>query len=410
MKNKILWIINEYAGSIYHGMEFRHYYLAIRLQELGYRVVIISGSYSHLYQKQPDCKSIVEHEVIDGIDYYWIRVINYGASTSKKRILKWFQFSSKLFLLGFINIQKPDYILLSPMATLPVVPGYLLAKLKKSKFLIEIKDIWPLTLMEIGGYSKHNPFIWTLRKFEVFGLTHADAIISNIPGYGAYLTENHIKRSFTFIPNGIDLRGDIEEQEIPKELGSKVPLGKFVVGYAGTVGLANGLEYLIEAAKILKYMNQIVFVIVGDGSNKRKIVSKASDLQNVIFLPAIPRQQIQSVLRKFDVCFIGWRRKDFYKYGVAANKLFDYMLSGKPILESIDSKLNLVDQASCGLCVESESPRAIADGVLKLFSMSKDELQRLGNNGKEYVLKYHTYTTLAKQLKEVLDGLESAAF
>ncbi len=406
--NKCIWIINEYAGSPYHGMEFRHYYLGKQLISLGYKVIIISGSYSHLFRKFPECNKIINYENIDGIDYFWIKVINYGVSTNKKRVLKWLQFSLQLIFLNFKKIQKPDYILLSPMATFSVIPSYLLAKQKKAKYIIEIKDIWPLSITELGGYSMKNPFVMMLRLFELFGLRYSNVIISNLPNYGQYLEENGIGRGFHYIPNGIDLDEKNNKEDISEEIKRVIPKGKFIVGYAGTIGLANGLENLIEVAELLKYDQKIYFVIVGEGKNKKELISKANSLNNILFLPAIPKKQIQSLLSYFDICFIGWRNKNIYKYGVAANKIFDYMYAEKPILQAIDSKFNIIDQAICGICVESENPRKIADAILELYTMPDEKRNKLGKNGKEYVLKYHTYDVLAKQLKEVLDGLESS--
>lgn len=406
---KTIWIINEYAGSPHNGMEFRHYYLAKHLAKLSYNVIIISASFSHLFIKLPKCNNIISREKIDGVQYFWIKVINYRNSTNKKRVLKWIQFSLKLFLLNLVDIPNPDYILLSPMATFPVVPSYLLSKLKKAKFLIEIKDIWPLSVVELGNYSENNPLVSILRSFELFGIKHANSIISNLPNYGQYLSENGINKEFHYIPNGISLDDTMLNENLSEDIKEMIPQSKFIVAYAGTIGLANGLEYLIEAAKFLQWSN-IIIIIIGEGANKKELIKQAGSLNNVLFLPVIPKRQIQSALMNFDVCYIGWRKKKIYQYGISANKIFDYMYAGRPILQSIDSKFNIVEQAHCGICVESENSKAIANGILELYEMPKNELERLGQNGKEYVLKYHTYEVLAKQFKEVLDGLESTAF
>ncbi|PSM52612.1 hypothetical protein [Campylobacter blaseri] len=133
-----IWIINEYAGSQYHGMEFRHYYLAKEfLNE--HSVTIISSSYSHLLEKLPT-KNI---EFIDGVEYLWLKMPKYGNAHSKKRVLKWFLFAFKCFFLP-LKLSKPDIIIVSPIAPFSILPSWLISKFYKSKLIYEIRDIWHL--------------------------------------------------------------------------------------------------------------------------------------------------------------------------------------------------------------------------------------------------------------------------
>jgi len=400
--NKYIWIINEYAGSPYHGMEFRHYYLAKELIKLGYKVVIISASYSHLFRNLPKVSKKFTHEIIDGIDYYWIRVKKYKNSLDKMRVLKWMQFSLYLLLLPFKKIPHPDAIILSPMATTPVLPTYLIAKIKHSKFIFEVKDIWPLSLEEIGRYSRYHPFIILLRLFELFALKKSDYIVSNLPNYGQHLKHYGINRDFVYIPNGIYLSEIQEAEPLDNEILEMIPKNKFIIGYAGTVGLANALEYLINAAKILEKNDKIAILIVGEGQEKKKLIELVRGLKNIQFIHAVQKQQVTSILKHFDVCYIGLRKSSLFEYGVSPNKIFDYMYSGKPIISSISTKKDLVTMAKCGISVEAENSKAIADAIIKLYRMSPEQRAKMGQNGKEYVLKYHTYEKLALQYKEIL--------
>ncbi len=389
---KRIWIINEYAGSPYYGMEFRHYYLGKELVKLGYKVNIISSNYSHLFKNFPRPGK----EKIDGIEYFWIKTFNYGKAHSKKRVLKWFLFSCKLFLLPF-KLERPDVIIVSPMATFPVFPSWILAKFYKAKFIFEVKDIWPLTLIEIGGYSKKHPFIKIMKFFEIFALKRADLIISNLPNYGEYLKDNGINRDFVWISNGINLEEIGKIEPFPYEIAKKIPKNKFIIGYAGTVGVANAIDSFLEASKFIN-KDDIFFVIVGDGQEKQRL-QEIYKKDNIIFLNAIEKKQVQSILKLFDVCYIGWRDKNFYKYGISANKLFDYMFSGKPILYAINSgQNNIVQIANCGITVKAENPEAIVDGIMKLYNMSKEERKKLGENGKNYVVRYFNYKELTKKL------------
>lgn len=400
-----IWIINEYSGSQYHGMEFRHYYLGREFIKLGHKVTIISASYSHLFRNTPKVKKYFTLEEIDGIKYLWIKVPKYKKSTDKKRVLKWIMFSLSLFFLPFNKLSRPDVIILSPMATFPVFPSYILAKRFKAKFVFEVKDIWPLTLIEIGGYSSKHPVIKIMRWLELFALRRADVIVSVLPNYGEYLKDNGINRDFVYIPNGIDLEELKNVEDLDENIKKLIPKDKFIVGYVGTVGIANALDVLIKAANILRDYKDIAFVVVGDGSEKENLIKMVEEmsLDNVIFIPSIPKRQVQSILDLFDVCYIGLKKERIFKYGVSPNKIFDYMYSGKPIIHAISTEKEIVNIANCGISVEAENPELIAEAIIKLKNMYVESRISMGLNGKEYVINNHSYGILAKKFLEVLN-------
>jgi len=392
---KHIWIINEYAGSLYYGMEFRHYYLARELIKLGYKVTIISATYSHLFKNYPKPGK----EIIDGIEYLWLKTLNYGNAHSKKRVLKWFIFSFKLFFLPF-KLTKPDVIIVSPMATTPVYPAWLLAKYYKAKFIFEVKDIWPQTLVEIGGYSHKHIFIKFLKKLEIFALKKSDLIISNLINYQQYLVDNNINKQSYWISNGIDLDELQQIEPLDDKIKTQIPNNKFIIGYTGTIGAANAIDTFLEAHKYIDNDN-IIFVIVGDGQEKPKLINYYKN-DKIIFIDSIPKKQIQSLLRLFDVCYIGWRNINIYKYGISANKIFDYMYSGKPILHSYNGENDLVKIANCGITVPAEDPKAIARGIIELYNMSAESRNKLGNNGKNYVINNFSYQKLANELVNII--------
>lgn len=402
---KKIWIINEYAGSIYHGMEYRHYYLGRELVKRGYKVYIISASHSHVFIKQPNVKESFELENIDGINYLWVKVPKYNHSHDKKRVLKWFTFTLKTYFSLPINLlKKPDIIIVSPMATFPIISGYKWAKKFNAKLIYEVKDIWPLTLIELGGYSKNHPFIKLMEWFEKFAYKKADRVVSVLPYAYKHMEKQGMNvRKFVYIPNGICLEDYKEIENAPKEVLEKFPKNKFIVIYAGTFGKANALEHLIKAGELLKSYEDIHFVLVGKGIEETRLknLAKELNLKNISFLPPVSKGQVQDLLKRSDICYIGWRMKNIYKYGISANKIFDYMYSEKPILHSFSGKGDLVKNANCGISVESENPKAIAEGILKLYKMNKKKREILGKNGKNYLLKYHTYKAIADKFEEI---------
>lgn len=399
MSKKNIWIINEYAGTPYHGMEFRHYYIGKELKN-NYNVTVISSSYSHLFKKLPEYGK----ENVDGVDYLWLKMFNYGTSHDRRRVLKWFFFMLKCFFLPFM-LKKPDVILVSPMAPFPILPAWVLSKIYKAKLIYEVKDIWPLSLIELGGFSYNHPFIKLMSWFEKFAILKSDEIVSNLQNYEEHMVKDlKLDRTFSWISNGVDLNELYERKNLPMEIKDKVPDDKFIVGYTGTIGVANAINDFLEAIDHIKNEN-IYFVIVGDGQEKNTLVNKYKNNSNIIFIDSIEKKQVQDMLNLFDICYIGLQKENLFKYGVSPNKLFDYMYSSKPIIYAIDSgENNIVKLANCGLSVEAQNSREIANAIMNLYNMDKDERIILGENGKRYVLEHFTYEKLSQKYIKLIEG------
>ncbi len=405
--NKVIWFINEYAGAPQYGMGMRHYYLARILVKRGFKVYIFTSAYSHLLRTFPEIDNNYKVEKIDNVNFVWIKTIKYKNAHSKKRVLKWWLFSLKLLKIGLKNIfPNPDIIIASTPEIFHLLPSIYLAKKFRSKFIYEIRDIWPLSLVEIGNISRQNPLIKSMEKIENLALKKADKIISVLPNYEEYLKEKNIDTGeLEIIPNGICLEDYKEEENAPKEVLEKIPKNKFIVIYTGTFGKANALEHLIKAADILKKYKGIHFILVGKGmeeENLKSLVEKLN-LENITFLPPVSKKQIQDLLRRSDICYIGLKKERIFNYGVSPNKIFDYMYAGKPIIYAINSGNNIVKDANCGVSVEAENPKSIAEGILKLYKMNNTERKILGKNGKKYLLKYHTYKVITDKFEEILN-------
>lgn len=404
--SKNLWIINEYAGTPYHGMTFRHYYLAKELVKLGYKVTIFTSSFSHYKLKQHlEVKKTFTKENIDDIDFIWVKMPNYKAPKSLGRIRNWFLFALKLFFIPSLNLEKPDCILVSSLPLHSIVSGNFLAKKYNAKLIFEVRDIWPLSAIELGGYSQKNPFIKHLQWLEDFAYKNADAVVTVLANaYEHMKTRGLDKNKFHYIPNGISIDELNQIEKLDEKIVNQIPKNKFIVGYAGTFGIANALDSFIEAAKILKDNNSIAFVLVGDGKEKEKLIEQAKDTKNIFFVDSIKKNQVQSVLQYFDACFIGLKNNPLFQYGVSPNKLFDYMYASKPIIYAINSGFfQPVTDSKSGLYVDSENPNAIADGVLEIYAMSEEKRLQMGQNGKKYVLAHHEYNSLATKLIEVIN-------
>lgn len=396
MKKKTIWILNQTAGKADSGWGERHYFLSKYWVEKGYEVKIISGSYNHLFTKQPSAtnKWFTYEDIEDKIQFCWVKTPYYTGSGFEK-FWSNLVYTFKIFFLSEEKLKKPDVIIVSSMPIFPVLAGwYLKKKYNTKKLIIEIRDLWPLTPIYLKGYSKNHPLIKIVGWFEKFAYKKADSIVSLLPNAGEYISKISKDTSkFNYIPNGIDekLLGD---EDISDEIKRKIPTNKFIIGYAGTIGLANAMEYFIEASLLIRESN-IHFVLVGNGYLKSEFLNKVKNAKNITFIGKLKKSKVQSILKYFDVCYVGRYSSPLYKHGVSYNKYFDYMLSCKPILESSELIKDPVELSGCGIIVAPENAQAIVDGVHKMYEMSAEERLVFGKKGYEYVKEFHNFNYLS---------------
>lgn len=401
-----VWIINQYASTPETGMGGRHFYLAEELAKQGHTVYLIAGSANHLLHTQPVLEGNFTFSKQAGFNFVWVKILKYPHAHSKKRVMNWFLFPWHILKLAKVIPNKPDAVLCSSPSLFDFLAAERLAKNFKARLLFEVRDIWPLTLIELGGYSKNHPFIRLLQWVEDRAYLKSDKVLSNLKNAVYHMEEHGLQREkFTWIPNGFSLREVNEKQQISQEIKNELPQKKFIVGYTGTFGLANDLYTLVDSAVILKEHEDISFVLVGGGREKKDLEEyiKSKKITNVILIDQIPKTQIQSMLENFDVLTVGVKKEPMYRFGVSPNKLFDYLYAGKPIIYHIDSgDFKPVNDAHCGFEVEPQNPQAIADAILKLYKMPAKERIQLGENGRKAAMAEYEYGILAKKLATVL--------
>lgn len=400
-------LIDHYAGSPRHGMEFRPYYFAREWVRAGHQVTIIGSSFSHLRSTQPICDNPVSFEEIDGIHYIWFRAPRYFGN-SYKRIVNMLLFSMQLLSRNILTI-NPDVVIDSSTYPLTIWGSRKIAKRFNAKLIFEVHDLWPLTPMELGGYSRWHPFIFVLQQAENYAYKNADRVVSLLPCAKEHMISHGMHaEKFVYIPNGIDLHEWQVTESLPAEHNIVIKQlkaqGKFIVGYAGTIGLSNALEYFIEAADLLKNEKSLHFILVGQGPNleQLKTVANAKSLENVTFLPPIQKKQIPMLFSLMDALHIAGNRSALYRFGISPNKLMEYMMAAKPIINAICAGNDPVAEAGCGLSIAPEDPTAIVRAVKQMMAMSQEDRAAMGARGREYVMANHDYRVLAKRFLECI--------
>ncbi|MBQ7843349.1 MAG: glycosyltransferase family 4 protein [Odoribacter sp.] len=398
-------LINHYAGNPELGMEFRPYYMAKEWVKQGHEVLILGATYSHLRKKQP---LKAGNEVIDGIDYYWVKTNAYRGN-GIGRIRSMFSFVWKLYwnYKKYIGDFKPDVVIASSTYPLDIYPARRIARRFKAQLIYEVHDLWPLSPMEIAGYSKWHPFVMIMQRAENYAYKHVHRVISLLPNALDHMKSHGLKEEkFVYIPNGFDEEEWKNGQEYLScrhhgYLQQLKQEGKKILGYVGGHAKSNALDFLLDAMKLVAN-EEIVCVLVGNGQEKARLVSRIGkeNIHNVVFLDAVLKKEIPALLAEMDVLYIGWENNPLYRFGISPNKLIDYMLSGKPILHSVNASNDWVAETGCGVSVKAKDSLAIAQGIKYLFSLSEETLDDMGAKGKEFVVHNFSYTLLAKKFIE----------
>jgi len=405
-------LINHYAGSVRHGMEYRPYYLAREWVRAGHRVTIVAASASHARAQAPRMEGRARmDEVIDGIEYIWLAAPSYRGNAARVRNMAAFLWRLAAAGGQLARTVHPDAVIASSTYPLDIWPAARIARRAGARLLHEVHDLWPLTPMELGGYSRRHPFIMLLQAAEDFACRHADAVVSILPKVRPHLEAHGMApHKLHVVPNGVDpAEWEGHKALLPAGLDAMLDglrrQGRFIVGYAGTHGVANALETLLDAAHRLRAY-PVAIVLVGTGPEKPGLMRRAAELglDNVHFIDPVAKSQVPALLAHFDVAYIGWRRQPLYRFGISPNKLLDYMMAGRPVIHAVDAGNDPVREAGCGLTVAPDDPQAIVDAVLALQALDAPARAALGRRGRAHVLANHAYPVLAQRFLAALAG------
>ena len=413
LQKSTIAIITHAGGSPYHGPNMRVYFMAKNFVEQGHTVYIIGCGVFHKYYNPPELTGRFTHKVVDGINYVWVSAPQYN-SKSLKRLLNQALFTTNLYFgLNELKIEAPDFIIASSPHPFVIYPARRLAKRHGSKLIFEIRDLWPLGVIEFGGMHARHPYIKLLEITEKYSYKHADLIVSVKPGDLDYIREHYPKtpeHKLRYIPNGFDTKNvhiaPLENDDLRQKLE-----GKFVIGYAGALTVAYAIDVLCTAAGLLKdRYPDLRIVLVGGGSDAERIAQRVQEeqLTNVLMTGFVEKKFVLSHLELFDVCYIGLKQTLASKHGISSNKLFDYMYAAKPVLAAYVTDHDPVTLADGGICVYPDG-EAVAKAIEFFMEKSESELEIMGSRNKEYLDQHHTYGIIAGQFLELFEELASSA-
>lgn len=402
-----IWFISKYASPPqYAKAPSRLFYLGKEMQTLGNSVLLITSDSNH-FSNYPKTDKIYNDEQEEGVNIRWIRTKKYRKTASVGRMISWLDFERKLFLMKTKKLGRPDVVIVSSLSILSIVYGFYLKKKYNSFLVFEIRDIWPLTMTEEGGFSKGHPLVKFIGMIEKFGYKKADLIVGTMPNLNT-----HVKnvlgydKPFFCSPLGFKPFKYIADNHENDGLFQKYAQNdRIIVGYAGSIGITNAIETFIDTIKLMKDYSNIYFLIVGSGDLKQKFEEQLLGYSNVCFLPRIGQEQVKSFLSICDILYLSTKDSKVWKFGQSMNKVVEYMLAGKPIIATYTGYPSMINEAKCGLFVQSNKTEDLRNAILYYSNMSKDERSKIGENGKKWIYQHRTYDNLAKEYLETITNL-----
>ncbi|MFK9094235.1 glycosyltransferase family 4 protein [Bacillus salipaludis] len=386
----------------------RLYEMARLWVELGNEVHVVTCFPNHPTGIIPDKYNGLKYkyENMDGIHVHR----NYVYATPNKGFIKKtlghisFMFSS--VLISMKKIKKPDVIITSSPTFFSIFSGYWYSLIKRAPFVLEIRDLWPAAMIELGVMKK-GVMTNILEKMELFFYRKSKKLImvtksfkENVVSRGIDDTKVHV------ITNGVN-----QELFYPREknvsLIYKYGLNnKFVISYVGAHGISQNLSVILKVAKSLESDKDIQFIFIGEGAEKdklKKIVSE-QDISNVTFIDSQPKEMIPEFYNSSDVCLIPLKNIELFKTFIPS-KMFEIMACGVPIVASLEGEAAaILNDSKAAVVVKPDNSEEIMQAIIKI-KHDRDLYERLKQNGPAFVEQNYSRKNLAKEYLEIISEI-----
>lgn len=401
-------ILNHHAGSPDVGGGGRHFDIAKALSEMGHKVAVLASSYNNSKGEYYCDEEIMRHKFNDNLEFIRIRTTPpYKDNIGRFRnYYDYMKKASKFDDFGFV----PEIVIASSVHPFSWPAGFEISKRHKAKFIVEVRDLWPLSMYEdFSGIMRKGVFTF-FEGLERKYYKLADAIITTAPFAYEYMEEkfNIDKRKVFYIPHGIDLE-EFDKNKV-KDLNNlesgleDVLKNNSCITYTGSFSKSEGLPTFVESAKYLKDLD-LKFVIVGSGPEEdtMKDIIEAESLENVSIFGIQSKDKIPIILENSKILFCGLKERKAFYYGISKNKFYDYMASKKPIIFASSVRESLIDKSVSGKTIKPNDPLNLANTIREIYKDIDTVGKEYGQNGREYVEKNHTNMRITEQFLNVID-------
>ncbi len=405
-----IWLINNYNMLPEHGQLTRNFSFGVQLKKMGHEPVAFVGSHPHNTKLQL-IEGNEKYRVYQEEPFPWvlIKTRNYDGS-KKSQVISMFEFYRNMKIAAE-HFEKPDVIIGSSAHPLAALLAIQLGKKFGCKKIVEIRDLWPESIVAYGILGKNNPIILFMRRFEKWLYTHADALIFTMGGGYDYILNQGWEKEIpvskvTHINNGIDL--ELFEYNLKHFTLADADLDDeqtYKIIYTGSLRKANeqifALFKAIELMQGKEYKN-FRFLIYGKGDLLKTLKKECEEKQynNVRLKGFVDKKYIPYILSKCNVAILNCEDNDILKYGGSQNKQFDYLAAGIPIISGETNKYSIIRNKHCGIAREFKTPMGIIEAIKEI----KDLPENYSYSHIRSVAEDYDFKRLTEKLLKVIES------
>jgi glycosyltransferase involved in cell wall biosynthesis len=395
-----IWYLSAYDQP--RGYSARTYDYSRELVKRGHRVTMFTNSYCHFtHVERLDSHEKWRIEEIDGIRIVWLKTIHYTGNGWRRGA----NMLSNILLSIHVAkdlLEQPN-VVIGP--SVPLGTGWAalkIARMYNAAFVFEVRDVWPIILVDNGSLSKRSPVYHAFRFIEKYLYCKSQRISSVLPFIGNHVSESGCNpEKVTWIPNGVNFERFPQHEGYSG--GINLPL---VAMYVGGYSELHDVISIVRAASILhkKAIDKYHFVLVGNGVKRPDCEREASfyGLSNIEFRDPVPKSDVPRLQTEADILIACVTDSPGFRFGLNLNKIYDYFASARPIIFSGNSPNDPVAESAAGFSIQPEDPEAMAETLLKFLEMSPTERIEMGKRGRHYVENKFDIKKLAKRMELLL--------
>lgn len=409
---KILFI-NHFAGIPQKfDAALRHFNIAKYQQKYNNKCSIITSSKTYwMGQNEQKIKTSQQKE-LDGIDYYFIDEFSTSKNNLFTKLLRMFSFSINLFWYLKKNSSKhnPDIIYASSPDLITCIVAYYFSKKKQAKFIFEIRDIWPLSQVDLHNFSEKHPMIFLLKKIEIFLHKKSDIVVSNLPNYHDYLEKYKLSvNNYNYLPQFIDIKyydKNYIDCNISKEHQKILQSYDEVCIYAGTIGKFYGINFMIDSIKSYNFNNnkKLALILIGAGDYKTKAENylKKNNINDIFIFGTQNKSYLFSLIKKCSFSILSLPENETHEYGIASLKMVDYLYAGIPILMiGPFDKYSILRKSSYQFKSQFGNINEMLNEYQKLYNLDKAKKDKIKKDYKNILENYCSASSIKNELKEI---------
>jgi len=403
MSMNVVWLVNHHAQDPTSSAGTRHFELARELRTLGWDAWVIAAS-TQLNTDRQRLKpgELCREERFDGVPFLFVRTPKHQGN-GLGRIMNMAAFSLRLLRPAVRkHLPRPNVVIGSTVHPFAAWAASRVARSLRIPFIFEVRDLWPETLIDLGRMRRNSMQAKFFYALEAHLCRRAHDVVTLLPQSIDYFVEKGVPREHVhWIPNGVSMAPLAEDPRRPGD--------PFTVMYFGAHGMANGLENVLDAMhRIAATPNasKIRLRLIGDGPAKAALQAKAAalGLTSVSFEDPIPKMRIPALAASADAFIFNLVDAGVFKFGVSANKLFDYMAAARPTIFCCNAPANPIEASRGGLSVPAGDAQALADAIGRLAAMPPEELEAMGARARAWVGDHHDIRRLGARLASVLEA------